>query len=306
MALVASASRISHGGTTLERQALVKVQAACNFVNAEVLRLRHQTIAIWAIAPVAAMLVWFVTGFGDSRVVLLIATGVVMIAFVRARTEASNYKKMAVKRIVSGFGSGLSYSSKSSLTRDQFVAMDLFNDHCGTLKGRHEISGQMQGVRYSAHEVKAVDIDGRSVVFDGLIIKLDFPTLFPGNTLIVPAHAGPAPVTQSQRTLNGKKRDFVIVKHPAFERLFDVYSTDYYEARKLVTPKFMDFVTETRRGLDGEMRLCFTQKSLVIALAGQGLGFDVSLFAPPLTPQGAIGKLVQLIGLAERLGELYS
>jgi len=298
--------------SSLEASVLNKVQTACNYVNAEVVRLRHQTIAIAAVCAAGAMLLWFVTGFGDARIALVVAAGVVSFAFVRARNElASSYKNIAAKRIVAGLGKELKYNHTSSLTRQQFIAMDLFADRCERWSSRDEIAGRTRGVRYSLHRARASAKDRRAPFFEGVIIKIDFGDNFPGHTVILPDSDGRA-LTGGGNGSNGaasrRKKDLVMLKNPAFERLFDVYSTDYYEARQLVTPKFMEVVIDAQTRLATELRLCFVQKSLFIAVAGGGdsLRFDASLFAEPLTPQAAVGNLMQLVSIAERLAELRS
>jgi len=290
---------------SLEASALTKVQAACSFVNAEVVRLRHQTIAIWAVGAAVALLLWIFTRLGAS-VLLVSASGVFILAFVRARKElTSSYTDIAVKRIVGGLGRGLAYNPTSSLTRQQFVTMDLFTDRCVRWKSRDEIAGKTRGVKYSLHNVHAAGSGHKAVIFDGVIIKIDFAEGFPGHTVILPDRDGKLLGASNGATAR-RKKDLVMLKNPAFEQSFDVYSTDYYEARQLVTPKFMEIVLEAQARLGTELRLCFVQKSLFIAVAGHAHRFETQLFAPPLTPQAAVGKLVQLVSLAERLGDLRS
>ena len=306
MGLVATTNRIRIDAiNNLEASALSKVNAACSFVNAEVVRLRRQTIVIWAMCGVGAFLLWMVTGLGV--VVLVLASGISILAFVRGRKELrSSYKNIAAKRIVAGLGTELKYNPTSSLTRQQFVAMDLFTDHCEHWNSHDEIAGRTPAGKYSLHQVQAAGKNRKAVVFEGVIVKIDFNEGFPGHTVILPDRDGQLLKASNGAAAMRRKKDLVMLKNPAFERLFDVYSTDYYEAKQLVTPKFMEIVIEAQSRLGTEVRLCFLQKSLFIAVAGHALRFETTLFAPPLTPQAAVGKLVHLVSLAERLGELRS
>jgi len=305
MGLVASEGRIRTDAiSSLESSAFSKVQTACNFVNAEVVRLRQQTVTIWVMCAVGALLLMLFTGLG--LVVPVVAAGVFALAFVRARTElTSGYKAIAARRIVAGLGNGLAYNPKSSLTRQQFVAMDLFADRCDRLRSRDEIAGKTRSAKYSLHQVLATGKSSKSAIFDGVIIKIDFSESLPGHTVIIPDRDGQL-LAGSNGGGTRRKKDLVMLKSPAFERLFDVYSTDYFEARKVVTPKFMEVVMDAQARLDTELRLCIMQKSLFIAIAGHTHRFETRLFAPPLTPQAAVGKLVHLVSLAERLAELRS
>jgi len=308
MGLVASASRtrIDPIGS-LETSALTKVQAACNFVNAEITRLRHQTIAIWAICVVGALLLWVVTGLGNPRVALVITAGIAVLAFVRARAElASSYRNVAARRIVAGLGNGLAYSPSSSLTRQQFAAMDLFPERCQRWNSRDEIVGRTRGMKYALHQVWAGRKDRRGAIFEGTIIKIDFGETVPGHTVVIPDRDGRALSADAGGPAPRRKKDLVMLKNPAFERHFDVYSTDYYEARKLVTPKFMQVLLDAHARLDTELRLCFIGKSLFISIAGRALRFETTLFADPLTPQAAVGQLLPLVSLAVVMAEARS
>jgi Protein of unknown function (DUF3137) len=97
------------------------------------------------------------------------------------------------------------------------------------------------------------------------------------------------------------KKDLVMLKNPAFERKFSVYATDYYEARRLVTPTVMECVMEAAATFRTDLRLAFVQKSLFVAVAGDALRAEAALFGAPLTPQAAVGRLLVLVAFAERL-----
>jgi hypothetical protein len=303
MGVVAGARRTRLDvANTLDASALGKVQAACRFVNAEIARLRNQTIAIWAICAVGVVLLWVFTGAGDPRVLLLLAAGIVSIAFLRARTELQSSGNVAAKRIVAGLGS-LAYNRRSSMTRKDFMSMDLFTDHCEKWKSRDEIACRMRGVKYSLHYVQAAGNNGKPAFFDGVIIKLEFNDNFPSHTVILPAQE--ARGTSNGTVQSRRKKDFVMVKNPAFEQVFDVYSTDYYEAKKFVTPAFMRVVLEARARLNTELRLCFLGRSLFVAVRGYSYRFDTTLFGAPLTPETAVGKLVHHVAAAQQLAQVH-
>lgn len=308
MGFVASAGRMRTDTIgSLETSALARVQAACNFVNAEAARLRNQTIAIGVVCVAAAFLLWIVTGFGDPRVVLVAAAGISVLAFVRARAElTSTYTNIAAKRIIAGLGKQLTYNPRSSLTRQQFLAMDLFTEQCERWNSRDEIVGRTRAAKYSLHQVRAAGRDRKAAFFDGVIIKIDFTEGFPGHTVILPDRDGLLLGAPNSAAATRRRKDLVMLKNPAFEQLFDVYSTDYYEARQLVTPRFMEIVMEAQARLDTELRLCFVQKSLFVAVARCAIRFEATLRAAPLTPQAAVGKLVHLVSLADRLAETRS
>ena len=299
MGLSVSAGRIDgmDFSRSLDGSTLVKVQSACSFVNTEVDRLRNQTIGIAVACAIGALVLSSFTVLGDSRVPLVIAAGIAVFCFVRARTEvASSFRVIAGKRIVAGLGQGLTYNPISSLTQRHFVAMELFPVQCSRLDSSDEIGGKMPGVKYALHRVRASGGERGGAFFDGIVLKLDFEESFPAHTVVVPDQSGKATAPP------GRKKDLVMMKNPVFEQSFDVFSTDYYEARKVVTPFFMQILMDTQARLKTELRLCFLQRSLYVTVAGNGLHFTPSLFGDRLTPQTAMGT-AQLVALARRLAE---
>jgi hypothetical protein len=160
------------------------------------------------------------------------------------------------------------------------------------------------GAKYSLHRVRASAGERGAPLFDGVVVKLDFEETFPAHTIIVPDQSGQLVIgsTAPRTSGGGRKKDLVMMKNPVFERSFSVYSTDYYEARKLITPFFMQIVMDAHARLRTEMRLCFLQRSLYVTIAGDALQFTPTLFGDRLTPQRAIG-VAQLVAFAQRLVE---
>lgn len=303
-----SVSARSAGSTvtrSLEASARAKIQGACNFVNGEIDRVRNQTIGISFAATAAVLFLWSLTGLGDGRVPLVLAAGVTAFCFARARSEvASSVRTVAAKRIVAGLGLGLAYKPASALTMRQFTDTDLFSGPWTRWTSKDEISAIAGGAKYSLHRVRAGNGDRKGPIFEGVVIKIDFAEAFPAHTIIIPDDDGQHHITSSVGR-SGRRKDLVMMKNPAFERLFSVYSTDYYEARKVVTPFLMQLIVEARARLDAELRLCFLNRSLYLTVAGNSPKFTQKLFAVPLTPEAAVGTLAHLVPLARRLAELY-
>jgi uncharacterized protein DUF3137 len=300
MGLSVSAGRIDgmDFSRSLEASALAKVQSACNFVNTEIDRLRNQTIGIAVACAIGTLVLSTFTVFGDGRIALVIGSGIAVFYFVRARNEAaSSFRIIAGKRIVAGLGRGLTYNPSSSLNQRQFAALELFPAPCRRIDSSDEIGGRMPGVKYSLHRVRASSSERGAPMFDGVVMKLEFEETFPAHTVIVPDNSG-----QLQTATSGRKKDLVMMKNPAFEQKFSVYSTDYYEARKVVTPFFMQIVMDAQARLKTEIRLCFLQRTLYMTISGNALQFTPTLFGDRLTPQKAMGA-AQLVAIAQRIAE---
>jgi hypothetical protein len=303
---MASAARAivsgSRSGETLALDASVitRVKPVCDFVNAEASRLRNHVIAIGVMSAVGAVVLPLVTGIGDFRIPLVLVSGVVGFTFVKARAEFTrNCAKVAIKRIIAALGKQLTYKPSSGLTQQQFVAVDLFPGRVARFKTRDEISGRVGegGAKYSVHHVHAAP-DRGAAVFDGVIVKIDFIEPFPGHTVVIPdASSAEGAIGAGTRV----KKDLVFLKNPVFEERFSVYASDYYDARRLVTPKLMDVIMQAATTINAEVRLAFVQRSLFVAVPGDALKVDTGLFAAELTPKEAVGRLLHILGFAERL-----
>lgn len=302
---MASAARAivsgSRSGETLALDASVisRVKPVCDFVNAEAARLRNQSIAIGAASAVGAVVLPLITGIGDPRIPLVLASGIVIFTIVKSRAEfTSSCARLAVKRIIAALSKQLAYKPASSLTQQQFVAMDLFPGRVERFRSRDEIAGRVGGTRYTLHHVHAAGAERGATIFDGVVVKIEFGEPFPGHTVVIPdASAADAPIGPGSRV----KKDLVFLKNPVFERSFSVYASDYYDARRLVTPQLMDVIMEGATAIDADVRLAFVQRSLFVAVPGDALKVDTGIFAAPLTPQSAIGRLLHILGFSERL-----
>jgi hypothetical protein len=285
----------------LEAATLSRVQLVCDFVNAEVAHLRNRGIAIAATCAIAAIVLPIVTGIGDPRIPLVLAGGGFTFWFFRAWSELrTNLANIAAKRLVAALSKELTYKSGSSLTQQQFVATDLYGEAATRFTSRDEIGGRSRGIRFTVHRVRASGKEKDAVIFDGAVIRVDFPTPFPSHTVILPDRAGQLPGSHARPGTRVKK-DLVLLKHPAFERMFSVYATDYYEARRVVTPKLMVLVMEAAETFGADVRLAFVQKSLFVMVPSQALRVQAPLFGAPLTPREAVGTLQQLVTFAEGL-----
>ena len=302
---MASAARAivsgSRSGETLALDASVisRVKPVCDFVNTEASRLRNHVIAIGVMSAIGAVVLPLVTGIGDPRIPLALAAGVVGFTFVQARARFTrNCANLATKRIIAALGKQLTYKPSSSLTQQQFVAMDLFPGQVQRFRARDEITGRtVGGAKYSVHHVVASAERG-AAIFAGAIVKIEFAEPFPGHTVVVPdVSSDDGAIGAGTRV----KKDLVFLKNPVFEERFSVYASDYYDARRLLTPKLMDVIMESATMIDANVRLAFVQRSLFVTVPRDALKVDTGLFAAELTPKEAVGRLLHILGFAERL-----
>ena len=287
----------ARGPRVLEPPTLGRVQPVCAFVNAEVAQLRNMSIGIGALCAIGAVLFPLITRIGDVRIPLVLAAGVFSVWFVRARRQlASHCTNLAAKRFIAALSRGLSYKASSSLTQQQFQASDMFRESVHRWSSRDEIAGRAGGIRYSLHRVRALGKDRNAVVFDGVVIRLEFTSNFPGHTVIVP-DGDPQPAGTRV------KKDLAMLRNPAFEEHFSVFATDYYEARRLLSPVVMQAIQSTADAFDGALRMAFVARSAFIAVRSEGLQVEAPLFGAPLTPDSAVGSVIRMVNFAEALAE---
>lgn len=302
---MASAARAivseSRSGETLALDASViaRVKPVCDFVNAEAARLRNQIIAVGVISAVGAVVLPLITGIGDPRIPLVLAAGAVGVTFLKARSEFTrNCAKLAIKRVIAALSRQLTYKPSSGLTQQQFVAIDLFPGRVERFKSRDEIGGRAGTTRYALHHVHAAGAERGAPIFEGVIVRIECGEPFPGHTVVIPD------TTKEDRAIgpgSRVKKDLVFLKNPVFEERFSVYASDYYDARRLVTPDLMNVILQAADSFDGDMRLAFVQRSLFVAVPGDALKVDTGLFAAALTPKAAVGRLLHILAFAERL-----
>jgi hypothetical protein len=312
--------------SSLDASTRAKVQAGCNYVNAEVARLRNRVTTVAIICTGGAILAWILMGGGDPRLPFGLGLAIWFLVYNNAQKELkSGYKGIVVRRIVASLGRGLAYKPASSLTVEHFTSMDLFNEPASTWNSEDEVSGRRNQVAYALHEVRAGRRDNSSrtrlmwgpslflfaalraskqdqrIFFKGLIVKLDFNKNFAGHTVVVPDREGQILGGLFGESESRRKKSIVRMENADFEKMFSVYSTDDQEARYLITPKLMELVMETQAMLGADLRLCFKENSLFVTVPQDKDRFEVQMFGASVTPETAVGDLVEVVNLAEKL-----
>lgn len=296
----------------LDQATLAKLQAGCNFINAEVTRLRNRVISV-SILALGGAGVWYMIMhrnpvWGDIRPALGVAVAIIGLVAVQAsRQLAKTYKSIVVRRVVAALGQGFTYNPESSFTKIHFLSMDLFNEKCEDWKSEDEIGGRKNLVSYSLHEAKATHTEGsgknrRTVtIFKGLIVRLDFNKNFAGHTVVIPDSEGKILGGLFGESESRSRMQIVRLENVDFEKVFSVYSSNDQEARYLLTPKLMELVLETRALFNADVRLSFQENSLFLTIPQSKDRFEVVLFGRAVTPESAAGDLVEVVTLAEKL-----
>lgn len=295
----------------LDSATLMKLQAGCNFINAEVAKVRGRVINVGLGAALLAFVVYsfmWRAGAHDPRAPLVGALAIVTLFTVHQQRQlAKSYKHIVVRRVVGALGNGLAYSAESRFTKQDFLDMDLFLKRVEQWKAEDEISGCRNAVTYSILEAKATRTEGsgknrRTVtIFRGVIVRLDFNKYFQGHTVVVPNSESQILGGLFGESDSRRSKELCRLDNVEFEEAFSVYSTDQQEARYILTPKLMELVMRARATLNAGIRLSFHDNSVFLTLPETNDRFEVQLFGGPVTPESAVGELAEVVRLAENL-----
>ena len=297
----------------LDTQTLAKLQAGCNFINAEVARVRGRIMIVASVVAVLGLVVYGMlwnNGARDPRFVLFGAAGIVIaFAMWEHRKLSKTYKHIVVRRVVSALGQGLTYSADSRFTKRDFLDMDLFNLRVEQWRAEDEVCGRRNAVTYSILEAKATRTEGSGknrrtiTIFKGVIVRLDFNKHFHGHTVVVPNSESQILGGLFGESSSRRSKDLCRMENVEFEDAYSVYSTDQQEARYILTPKLMDLIMRARTRLNAGLRMSFHDNSVFVTLPDSGDRFELKLFGAKVTPESTVGELCQVVQLAEDLIE---
>lgn len=296
----------------LDKDTLAKLNAGCNYINAEIAKVRGRITVVASVVFLLAFVIYGVmwnNGARDPRLPFGFALAIVVAFGVwQHRVLSKTYKTIVVRRVVGALGQGLTYSADSRFTKQDFNAMDVFNLRCEQWRAEDEICGRRNAVGYSILEAKATRTEGSGknrrtiTIFKGVIVRLDFNKHFQGHTVVIPNSEGKILGLFGEMSSRGQK-EICRMENVEFEDAFSVYSTDQQEARYILTPKLMDLIMRARVRVNDALRMSFHDNSVFMTLPGQADRFELSLFGRRVTPEGIVGELAGVVRLAEDLVE---
>jgi len=174
------------------------------------------------------------------NVILPIITGAA-VGYLWASSGPSNayralYKEQVLSKLASRFGD-LRY--RQAITPDlKSLSRNMVLPDFDSSSSEDEISGRYRGLAVAIFEVEMTKGSGkhRRTVFDGLLAQLELPRRLSGSTTIVADGGG---LLNFARGLGQSGRERVRIEDPAFEKRYEVFSTDQIAARALLTPAFI-------------------------------------------------------------------
>jgi hypothetical protein len=223
-----------------------------------------------------------------------------------------SFKETAMPELVAIFGPTFRYNARSYIDESQFNSTGLYmrpdrysgKDYVSGIHGRTDLNFSMVHAeeRYETTETDT-DSDGHTTtrttehwrdIFKGLFFSADMNKHFAGMTRVRSGKAG---------WLSGLFGNTVKLEDPRFTNQFNVSSTDQVEARYILTPKFMERLTELKSKL-GNFDLSFTNSRVNIAINLSYNAFEPDVRRPftdfsQLT--AALSALFLIIGIIDDL-----
>ena len=146
------------------------------------------------------------------------------------------YKRNVLPLIVKMYGN-FNYSLNASFTKDEIKKWAL-TPHFDYLKTEDSISGSVDNIGFEFSEVllERGGRNGRSTSFQGCVVVLTMPFSFDSHT-IVKQDLGKLANWLSKASKSTKK---VALENVAFEKVFEVFSTDQVLARYILSPVMME------------------------------------------------------------------
>lgn len=269
---------------------------------------KYSAISLSA-GAVALFTIWGLGGFSSgwigyvAAVVVVIAVIGVITYHSSSVSEVTIRVKGEVLQRLSAF-LGFTYSADpTSAELDWFQDVRIIPSY-DRRSLEDEIEGNHEGVDFSLCEAHLedrrtrTDSDGRSetyyvTVFNGLLARFTFPKPFSSRTILT----GDGGLIGNFFGGLGKGSERVRLEDPRFERLFEVFSDDQVEARYLLTPTFMERVSQLADTVGGRLQLAFDGDRLLLTINGGGDRFEGGGMFKRADDPGQVAKVASEIGL---------
>jgi len=147
------------------------------------------------------------------------------------------------------------------------------------------IKGSYRGVHFEQADVKIQNVTSNgkhtstTTYFEGRWIILDFNKNFRSDLMIRESDFSYAKKTGGFFS-DKEKMQKINFEDIQFNKMFSVYAVDPHEAFYIVTPRFMQMITEVNESIKGSMLFCFCQNKLHIGLNNGKDAFEIPLFKP--------------------------
>lgn len=211
----------------------------------------------------------------------------------------NNMKSALFPEIFKLFGN-LTYSKAVNVNLDELQTKSEIIPNYGFEFFEDYIGGKVAGVDLEMFYAKLTcdqKVSLNNIKFEGLMIIISMNKNFSGRT-IIKKDAGRVGNLLERRI---SKYENVKLESSAFEKIFEVYSSDQVEARYLLTTAFMEKLIEVSEVFDAKMQCSFFDDKLLILLETHNRLFDTPSVRKPVHFNRNINKIMKEIELIESL-----
>lgn len=195
--------------------------------------------------------------------------------FFNLKQFTRKYKKEVMQRFLAITHESLRYEPKGMVPVKDLKRSGLygFDTHIGNnsltkLTGEDLIEGLVDGVHIKISDIEAFKGESKEVglIFSGNFMVADFEDItFEGETFITPDFSESGLVNDILHEVASKKTfkvdgEKVKFNFPDFERIYDVYTTNEQEAKKLLTRKLTDKMLQLDNKLHDKVLVALTIK----------------------------------------------
>lgn len=257
------------------------------------------------IAALIAYFYWCCSGSGDSSDVPLnlgfaAMAGVLFWVFAAQRQYVGKIKTTIFPIIFGHFGPQFSYSKNGTMPMSELKHFGIIPDHTDSILSDF-VRGSHREVPIEIEQAKLTSGSGKdkSVVFEGLLVRLSVHKNFKGRT-VIRKDAG----ILGNWTVGTSGLQRAHLEDPTFEKLFEVGTTDQIEARYLLTTSFMERLVQLRALFGGTLEASFSQGNLLLAIESHKDWFEPTSITQPATFKEDICTILEQMRLLFQIIEV--
>lgn len=213
-------------------------------------------------------------------IVIALVSVVIFISCIHGKSSvlSSFYKEEIVDVIIHAFCPNATYSPNDGISETLFCDSGLFTSP-DRYHAEDRIEGRLDKTAFVCSEVHAEERKTRTTkngtqhywvdIFEGFIFMADFHKDFQGETLVLRNSLLKLQIGTSR----------VKMENPAFEKRFDVFSTDQIEARYLLTPSMMERILKLDNLFGKGITVSFRNSTILIAIPDSRNRFEASIWS---------------------------
>ncbi|MFP4697575.1 MAG: DUF3137 domain-containing protein [Eubacteriales bacterium] len=247
--------------------------------------LKKRKICLMFFIPIAVIIIFLLT-VNIKNIVLSLFVTFFLVAVIGSllnlisKNFRIEFKQIVITSVVKFFGDKLEYYAKGHISISDFEYSNLYS-LCDRFKGEDLIEGALSYSDENENEVEVnfkmselhaeekhehTDSDGHrhtsyTTIFKGVFLVAEFPKTFNCDLYVFNDKGVFNKIAGKWGTKQVKLED------PVFEKEFEAYSNNQVEARYILTPEFMERLTDLKRNSKGRIKVSFRNNKIYIGIS---------------------------------------